>query len=335
MTLSILIISYNCAGYIEKCLQSILQSGIQGGFEIIVVDNNSTDGTRDVLQRYTHVARIIYCDYNFGYSKAMNLAYRHSKGELILTFNPDAELTGDKINSAIKYLQDHDQVGMLAPYLIEDSGDIHLPKIELPRFGWPSLVGLFVNIYPKVKHPQSRPVKWLIGTGHLVKRILLTSNAIYPETTFLFWEEYYLCKQVKTQGKSIVLHKDYSILHHKSVSFKFNMEKTTWVQKMIIPFGFHVRAKEFGYISETLSSLYRCVDAFLLFLVLLVLKYLLSKDKAILRSTALINAKLYWQAIFMSFGNSVNIHKAAMVYFNSGQEPQYPIEAHSHTLDVS
>lgn len=324
MDLSILIVTYNCEDYIKNCIESILNANIKYNYEIIVVDNNSNSAVKELLITYKEKIKLIFCEYNYGYSKAMNLAYNYSKGKFVLTFNPDAELNKSGINDAIDYLINNDDVGILAPYLIENYR-LCYPNTIIPRFGNLGIIDFFFDLYPKVKEPiENIEINWLIGTGHLIKKEFINTDNLYPEDTFLFWEEFYLCKMIRNQQKKIILHKDYKILHHKSVSFKFDIEKIKWVQKMIIPYGFHTRSIEFGKFSETLSCLYKTFDCLIMYLFLWLLKFIFRKDKKILRATALINAKLYFKSLFLSKDESLLIHKEAMVKFNNGIEPKFP-----------
>jgi GT2 family glycosyltransferase len=88
---TVTLVTYNSGRYIKRCLESVLaQKGPQ--VEIIVVDNNSTDGTRDILERYEDRCRIVYNPRNIGFAAAQNQAIQLSRGSWILTLNPDVLL---------------------------------------------------------------------------------------------------------------------------------------------------------------------------------------------------------------------------------------------------
>lgn len=326
MDLSILIVSYNSEVYIKNCIESILDANINYKYEIIVIDNNSNEKTKELLLNYKEKIKLIFCQYNYGYSRAMNLAYKFSAGKFILTFNPDAELNKSGLNKSIEYLYENSEVGILAPYLIENN-ELRYPKTTIPRFGNLAIFDFFFDLYPNAKLPLfNKEIKWLIGTGHLINRDYIVTDNLYPEDTFLFWEEFYLCRMLHSQNKKIILFKEYIILHHKSVSFKFDIEKIKWVQKMIILYGFYTRSQEFGKFSEILSSIYKAFDSLSMYLFLWMLKVLFRKDKKILRTTALINMKLYFKTIFSTKQKALEIHKEAMIKFNNGQMPEFPLK---------
>ena len=88
---SVTIVTYNSGRYIKRCLQSVLaQKG--PAVEVIVVDNNSTDGTRDILEQFEDRITMVCNDHNAGFAAAQNQAIRLSRGSWVLTLNPDVLL---------------------------------------------------------------------------------------------------------------------------------------------------------------------------------------------------------------------------------------------------
>src|SRR5688572_15065171 len=92
MDLSILIVSYNTKQYLLKSIASILNSRTSFSYEIIVVDNNSSDGSVSAIRDAYPQTHLITNKYNYGFATAMNQGYRVSNGKFLCSFNPDAEL---------------------------------------------------------------------------------------------------------------------------------------------------------------------------------------------------------------------------------------------------
>ena len=91
--LSITIITWNCKSFVEKCLGGIFNKVNGVKFEVIVVDNNSTDGTKDMIKkRFPETSLIIENNVNKGVARARNQAIRASKGRYILLLDADTEI---------------------------------------------------------------------------------------------------------------------------------------------------------------------------------------------------------------------------------------------------
>src|SRR5581483_2505384 len=88
---SITIVTYNSGRFIKRCLESVLEQSYPFK-DVIVVDNNSSDGTVDILEQFEDRCRIVYNEENIGFAAAQNQAIALSRAEWILTLNPDVLL---------------------------------------------------------------------------------------------------------------------------------------------------------------------------------------------------------------------------------------------------
>jgi len=100
-SVSVTIVTYNSGRFIKRCLDSVLDQRYPY-VEIIVVDNNSTDGTIDILEPFEDRVRIIYNEENSGFAAAQNQAIGASRGEWILTLNPDVLLLPNFIEALVQ-----------------------------------------------------------------------------------------------------------------------------------------------------------------------------------------------------------------------------------------
>src|ERR1700738_1013841 len=98
---SVLITTYNSAKFLERCLESLLQQ-VYKPIEVIVVDNTSSDGTRDLLAKAGPEVRVIYNDANIGFAAAQNQAARLARGIWLLSLNPDVVLGPDFVAKAVE-----------------------------------------------------------------------------------------------------------------------------------------------------------------------------------------------------------------------------------------
>src|SRR5437016_5295713 len=111
--LSILIVNWNTRDLLRTCLKSISLYPPNGPFEVIVVDNLSRDGSADIVKREFPGMKLIEPGKNTGYAKGNNLAFAASKGEFVLTLNPDTEVLPHTLQGAIDKLKSKPLFGAL------------------------------------------------------------------------------------------------------------------------------------------------------------------------------------------------------------------------------
>ena len=103
--LSICIVTYNSASYINKCISSINAFTKDVDYEFIVVDNNSSDKTPRYIKENLSKAKLIELECNLGFSKANNIAAHHSSGDVLLFINPDTEVRDNAIGVMYEHLK--------------------------------------------------------------------------------------------------------------------------------------------------------------------------------------------------------------------------------------
>ena len=113
MHISFCIVNLNAKKYLVKCLRSIEKSTLSKSYEIIVVDNNSYDGSVDYLRlNYPNIRTIVFSR-NEGYTKAMNIALQNSNGKYKVILNPDTELMFRSIDILLKQMQVDNSIGIV------------------------------------------------------------------------------------------------------------------------------------------------------------------------------------------------------------------------------
>ena len=127
MKLSIIIVNYNVKHFLEQCILSVKKAlaGIEG--EIYVVDNNSVDGSVEMIQSKFSEVKLIANKENTGFSKANNQAIRIASGEYILLLNPDTIVEEDTFSTCIQFMDLHQDAGALGVKLIDGKGN-YLPE---------------------------------------------------------------------------------------------------------------------------------------------------------------------------------------------------------------
>lgn len=127
---SVTIVTYNSGRFIKRCLESVLAQKYPK-LEVIVVDNNSTDGTVDILEQFDDRCQVFYNDENTGFAAAQNQAIHASRGEWVLTLNPDVLLLPNFISQLVEAGRLHPRIGAVCGKLLTISATFDLP--DQPR----------------------------------------------------------------------------------------------------------------------------------------------------------------------------------------------------------
>ncbi len=159
-TVSVTVVTFNSGRYIKRCLESVLaQKGPQ--VEIVVVDNNSTDGTRDILERYEDRCKITYNSTNTGFAAAQNQAIGLSSGNWVLTLNPDVLLMPYFIQALLEAGRLDNRIGTVCGKLLAMSPDFDIdakPRVDS--------TGIYFT--PNLRHLDRGSRQ--IDNGHYLKR---------------------------------------------------------------------------------------------------------------------------------------------------------------------
>ncbi len=116
--ISILMVTYNCREFLRPCLDSIRRNTAYPNYELVAVDNNSSDGSQDILREYAAGDSRIHLELlaeNLGFAGGNNEAARHSRGEYLLPLNPDTIVTFGWMHRLLRLFQNCPDTGIAAP----------------------------------------------------------------------------------------------------------------------------------------------------------------------------------------------------------------------------
>jgi GT2 family glycosyltransferase len=120
---SVTIVTFDSGAYIRACLDSLLcQTGVD--FDVVVVDNNSSDRTREILEGFADRVRIFHNPRNVGFAAAQNQAIAATSGDWVLTLNPDAVLQPRFLERLLQSGESDDRVGTVCGKLLSISSDL-------------------------------------------------------------------------------------------------------------------------------------------------------------------------------------------------------------------
>ena len=133
LELSIIVVSFNTAGLLRKCLNKVYKSlsfgKIERETEIIVVDNGSTDGSIEMIRKNFPKVEIIKNSQNLGFAKANNQGIRKALGKYILLLNSDTEVRNDALSQLLEVIKEDYSIGVLGGKLLNTDGSIQ-PSTE-------------------------------------------------------------------------------------------------------------------------------------------------------------------------------------------------------------
>lgn len=121
---SISIVSFNTAGMLRDCLNSILQSPAVAQFEIIVVDNGSHDGSLEILKTEFSQVHTICLEHNEGFTHPMNLGLRAGQGRYLLQLNPDTLVSPGLLDGLVRFMDQRREVGIATPKVLNRDGTL-------------------------------------------------------------------------------------------------------------------------------------------------------------------------------------------------------------------
>ncbi len=220
--LSIIIVSYNTKKLLSDCLNSIYKYKNEVSLEVIVSDNDSSDGSFEMVKKDFPWVKAIAGE-NSGFSKGNNRAKSLVKGEMVLFLNPDTVVTKKVFEKTTKYLRDHQDVGALSCKLILPSGE--LDKDARRRFTtpWIGFLKLFLGNSKKYWYEDVDPniiqeVEAIEGAFFLTWKKILDKVGWFSEEYFFNGEDLDLCWKIKKEGWKIIYYPEVFIYHVKGAS---------------------------------------------------------------------------------------------------------------------
>ena len=250
MKASIIVVNYNGAELVKRCLESIFRQRTSFGYECIVVDNGSTDGScENILSRFPQV-RLIANKTNLGFSRANNQAIRQSVSPYILLLNNDAYLKEeDFLEKACAFMEERKDCSALGPEIISPDG-----KVQNPYYSsFPSLATEFLslsgilplyNLFNKDKYFYTREglahyekgsdeilVSHLCGACMLMRREAIEDVGLLDERMFFYREDMDLSYRMRKKGWKIFTIPYITAIHigarsWEKVPFSVGMEAT-------------------------------------------------------------------------------------------------------------
>ena len=217
MDLSIIVVSFNTKELLKQCLKSVLKQTKGINFEIIVVDNASTDRSPEMVQKEFPKVVLIKNKKNLGFAAANNQALRQAQGKYLLLLNSDTELKENSFKKMVDWMEKNQRVGVSSCQLVYQDGAVqgsggYFPTL-LRIFNWM----FFIDDLPVIKeifksfHPHEPKTSWLSssyfqkerlqdwvsGAFFLMRKKVIEQIGLLDEEFFMYVEEVEFCYRAK------------------------------------------------------------------------------------------------------------------------------------------
>jgi len=234
--LSVIIITWNAERDVKQCLDSVIEATMSRRMEIIVVDNGSTDKTREILESYGEGINLLLLKKNNGVAVARNIGMATAKGEYIWILDVDTIVNREAVDGMVEYLENHTECGICACRLQSENGDVQdsCRKLPYPKHKIRNLLSVKTGklVFAKkindkirkqnesqfyreeIRRREPFETEYVIGACQMFRKAILDEVGFLDEKIFYGPEDADFCLRVFQKGYKIVCLPVYFIIHH-------------------------------------------------------------------------------------------------------------------------
>ncbi len=241
--LSVLIVDTNELRVLAPCLKSVFEQTTGISFEVIVIDNASTDGSAEWLEReYPHV-RVLRNASNLGFAGSNNRGIKIAQGEYVILLNPDTEVLDGALQKTVEFMGREGSIGIAGCRLLYPTG-----RTQESVRSFPSVWNLFCEatflylLFPRSKtigryymsdfdFSKDQKVDWVSGAYFMIRRQLIEKIGILDERFFMYSEELEYCFRAREAGFSTWYFSGASTVHHWGGPRTTNRRLIFWAHK--------------------------------------------------------------------------------------------------------
>lgn len=222
----VVIVSYNSREHLRAAVEPLVGSS---DLNVIVVDNNSTDGSLTTVADVKEVERIAL-DRNSGFGAGCNAGWQAGTGRYVLFLNPDAKIDPESIRRLAGVLDRDAGVGVAAPRIVGPDGDLEYSQRRFPRLRSTYAQALFLHrpfpraawvdelIRDEAAYMSPGSPDWVSGACLLVRRTALEQLGGFDEDFFMYGEDRDLCRRLRDAGYDVRFEPDALVTHEGGAS---------------------------------------------------------------------------------------------------------------------
>jgi len=226
MDLSIIILNYKSAGLTRQCLKSIREASPDIDLEVFVVDNNSGDNVIKMVEDQFPKVKTLAAPYNMGFAAGNNLGMKKASGRYIMILNPDITVSPGSLEKMIKYMDEHERVGLIAPQLLNPDKTVQrscyqfpTPMIPIYRrtpFGKTDSGKAIIKKYlmDDWDHQDAKEVDWCLGASLMIRKKAIEEVGMFDERYFMYFEDADWCRRFWSAGWKVVYFPEVKMIHY-------------------------------------------------------------------------------------------------------------------------
>ena len=225
MEVTFIIVNYKTKELVARGIDSILKFAKGFAWEIIVVDNNSKDGSVEFLKKKYPNVKVVAEKENLGFGKGNNIGIKQAKGDYLFFFNSDAYLIDTSLSKLISRTREINNLGAISPLILNPDKSIqqsggYFPTL-LKIFLWMSFIddlpgGAMLKPF-HIDHDsfytKERELDWITGAAFMVPSKVLKKVGDFDPDIFMYGEDVELCYRIKKAGFKIVMDPEAKIVH--------------------------------------------------------------------------------------------------------------------------
>lgn len=217
--MSIVLVCWNNKTYLDPCLKSLYEGGLKSSFDVVVVDNGSTDGSQQMLAEKYPEVMVIQNKGNVGLGKASNQGIQATEGRYVLLLNNDTLVNGPALDVLVEYLDAHPDAGATAGKLLNPDGSFQSGFAPFSTLHEEFLIVTHIGEMLWTGYPSHGDANEIIETGWmssaclLVRRAALDEIGLLDESYFIYGDEADLQYRLNKAGWKVVFLPNSSIIH--------------------------------------------------------------------------------------------------------------------------
>jgi GT2 family glycosyltransferase len=241
--LSVIVLTHNSRDLLARCLSSIREETHTARLEVIVVDNDSNDGTAEMAAADFPEVRLITCRDAFRFTVFNNRGLRESRGRYVLLLNDDTELKNDALDQVVRYFDEHPDCGALGCKLLNSDLSIQYSCRRFPSFttAFFSRYSILTRAIPGNRfstnylmtdfdHDSTIEVDWVSGACLAARRSVMDKVGMLDERIIYFNEDVDWCLRIRQAGWKVVYLHSAEVIHWIGATRRRRPFRSNWIR---------------------------------------------------------------------------------------------------------